>query len=65
MMESGAPQPVREMLALLREADIRSYLVGGCVTCCAARSRTTRHDEAMRGPEEVMTIFGADAHRPG
>ena len=38
MMER-VPQPVREMLALLRESGHTPYLVG--VTCCAARSRTT------------------------
>ena len=38
MMER-APQPVREMLALLRESGHTPYLVGGCVRECVGAIR--------------------------
>ena len=61
MMER-APQPVREMLALLRESGHAPYLVGGCVRDLLRGAEPDDYDMTSDArPEEVMTIFGADA----
>ena len=65
MMER-APQPVREMLALLRESGHTPYLVGGCVRDLLRGAEPDDYDMTSDArPEEVMAIFGADAHPTG
>ncbi|MFR2559912.1 MAG: hypothetical protein ACLS8S_02545 [Oscillospiraceae bacterium] len=65
MMER-VPQPVREMLALLRESGHTPYLVGGCVRDLLRGAEPDDYDMTSDArPEEVMTIFGADAHPTG
>ena len=65
MMER-APQPVREMLALLRESGHAPYLVGGCVRDLLRGAEPDDYDMTSDArPEEVMAIFGADAHPTG
>ena len=65
MMER-APQPVREMLALLRESGHTPYLVGGCVRDRLRGAEPDDYDMTSDArPEEVMAIFGADAHPTG
>ena len=62
MMER-APQPVREMLALLRESGHTPYLVGGCVRDLLRGAEPDDYDMTSDArPEEVMALFGADAH---
>ena len=61
MMER-APQPVREMLALLRESVHTPYLVGGCVRDLLRGAEPDDYDMTSDArPEEVMALFGADA----
>ena len=65
MMER-APQPVREMLALLRESGHTPYLVGGCVRDLLRGAEPDDYDMTSDArPEEVMALFGADAHPTG
>ena len=65
MMER-APQPVREMLALLRESGQTPYLVGGCVRDLLRGAEPDDYDMTSDArPEEVMALFGADAHPTG
>ena len=65
MMER-APQPVREMLALLRESGHAPYLVGGCVRDLLRGAEPDDYDMTSDArPEEVMALFGADAHPTG
>ena len=65
MMER-VPQPVREMLALLRESGHTPYLVGGCVRDLLRGAEPDDYDMTSDArPEEVMTLFGADAHPTG
>ena len=65
MMER-VPQPVREMLALLRESGHAPYLVGGCVRDLLRGAEPDDYDMTSDArPEEVMAIFGADAHPTG
>ena len=65
MMER-APQPVREMLALLRESGHAPYLVGGCVRDLLRGAEPVDYDMTSDArPEEVMALFGADAHPTG
>ena len=65
MMER-APQPVREMLALLRESGHTPYLVGGCVRDLLRGAEPDDYDMTSDArPEEVMAIFGASAHPTG
>lgn len=65
MMER-VPQPVREMLALLRESGHTPYLVGGCVRDLLRGAEPDDYDMTSDArPEEVMAIFGADAHPTG
>ena len=65
MMER-VPQPVREMLALLRESGHTPYLVGGCVRDLLRGAEPDDYDMTSDArPEEVMALFGADAHPTG
>ncbi len=65
MMEK-IPQPVREMLALLRENGHAPYLVGGCVRDLLRGAAPDDYDMTSGAlPEVVMDIFGADAHPTG
>ena len=65
MMER-VPQPVREMLALLRESGHAPYLVGGCVRDLLRGAEPDDYDMTSDArPEEVMALFGADAHPTG
>ena len=65
MMER-VPQPVREMLALLRESGRAPYLVGGCVRDLLRGAEPDDYDMTSDArPEEVMALFGADAHPTG
>ena len=65
MMER-APQPVREMLALLRESGHTPYLVGGWVRDLLRGAEPDDYDMTSDArPEEVMALFGADAHPTG
>ena len=65
MMEK-IPQPVREMLVLLRENGHAPYLVGGCVRDLLRGAAPDDYDMTSGAlPEEVMELFGADAHPTG
>ena len=65
MMEK-IPQPVREMMALLHESGHAPYLVGGCVRDLLRGAAPDDYDMTSAArPEEVMAIFGADAHPTG
>ena len=65
MMER-VPQPVREMLALLCESGHAPYLVGGCVRDLLRGAEPDDYDMTSDArPEEVMALFGADAHPTG
>lgn len=65
-MMGKIPQPVREMLALLRENGHEPYLVGGCVRDLLRGAAPDDYDMTSGAlPEEVMELFGADAHPTG
>ena len=65
-MMGKIPQPVREMLALLRENGHAPYLVGGCVRDLLRGAAPDDYDMTSGAlPEVVMDIFGADAHPTG
>ncbi|MCF2618901.1 CCA tRNA nucleotidyltransferase [Oscillibacter valericigenes] len=65
-MTEKIPQPVREMLALLRENGHAPYLVGGCVRDLLRGAAPDDYDMTSGAlPEEVMELFGAAAHPTG
>lgn len=65
MMEK-IPQPVRELLSILRENGHAPYLVGGCVRDLLRGAAPDDYDMTSGArPEVVMDIFGADAHPTG
>ena len=65
MMER-APQPVREMLALLRESGHTPYLVGGCVRDLLRGAEPDDYDMTSDAlPEEVMARRGEGTLRFG
>ena len=65
-MTEKIPQPVRELLSILRENGHAPYLVGGCVRDLLRGAAPDDYDMTSGArPEEVMDIFGADAHPTG
>ena len=65
-MTEKIPQPVRELLSILRENGHAPYLVGGCVRDLLRGAAPDDYDMTSGArPEVVMDIFGADAHPTG
>ena len=65
-MIERVPKPVREIMALVRESGHVPYLVGGCVRDLLRGVEPEDYDMTSDAlPEEVMALFGADAHPTG
>ena len=65
-MTEKIPQSVRELLSILRENGHEPYLVGGCVRDLLRGAAPDDYDMTSGAlPEEVMELFGADAHPTG